>query len=145
MLLGGQRMKVINAVGRILLIAAGVMMLAAGIPLMIEAVNYLNTNNVWWNFGDPTARQYMWNLLGHGLNALGAVIALVAALLGRRSGWLALYAIVMMITPVYTVVTGVQNGTLTWDWNKIWPLIVQFAAPLMYFFGCLFVGSGRHD
>ena len=132
-------MKLIKIIGRILLAIAGVILLAVAIPQIIGAVNYLNANSAWWNFSDQLATSNMWVVLGQGLNALGGVIALLACLIGRRSVLLALYAIVMMIHPVYTVVTGVQNGTITGEWSQIWLLIEQFAVPLLYFFGCLLV------
>ena len=133
-------MKLIKIIGRILLIVAGIWLLAQAIPIMIPAINNLNSTNSWWNFGDVTARDNMVTVLGQGINALGGVIALLAALIGKKSMLLGLYAILMMVAPVYTVVTGVQHGTITGnDWNKIWMLVGQFACPIIYFVGFLLV------
>lgn len=132
-------MKYVKTVGRILCLAAGIMLLATAIPFMIEDINYLNTNNAWTSFTDETARTHMFSVVGQGLNCVGGVMALVAAMLGRKSFLLALYAIVMMINPVYVVVTGVQAGTLNYNWDGILKLLAQFGIPVIYFLGCLLV------
>ena len=132
-------MKVIKIIGRLMLLAAGIILLSVAIPQVMGAVNYLNTNNAWWNFANEVARNNMVTVLGQGLNGLGGVIALIACLIGRKSVLLALYAIVMMISPVYTVVTGVQGGSITFDWQQILLLVEQFGVPILYFLGFLLV------
>ena len=76
-------MKVIKIIGRLMLLAAGIILLSVAIPQVMGAVNYLNTNNAWWNFANEVARNNMVTVLGQGLNGLGGVIALIACLIGK--------------------------------------------------------------
>ena len=132
-------MKELKVIGRIMLAVAGIILLVAAVPVIMGSVNYLNTNGAWWNFGDEVARNHMFTVLAQGVNALGGVLALVACLMGKKSLLLALYAVIMMIHPVYVVVTGVQGGTITWDWNQILLLVEEFGVPLLYFIGFVLV------
>ena len=47
-------------------------------------------------------------------------------------------AIIMIISPIYTLVVGIQNGTIN-GWQPILQYVGQFALPLLYFIGFLLI------
>ena len=127
----------INVIGRLLLLACAGLILGFGIPLIITTVQNLNAGNGWWNFGDPTFRDYHIVLLIQAGSCLCGLFALFGVIFGHRSAGLVMAALILLISPIYTIVTGVQAGTLTGTWEQIWNLIRQFAVPFMYFGGTL--------
>ena len=127
-----------NVIARILLIAAGGLIIFGAILSIVSSVNAMNDPAIgWWNWGNQQSLSAL-ILLGLGiLNSIIGLTALFAAIRGRRSFWLFIFALVLMITPVYTIVTRVQAGTLTGTWDQIGQLLLQFLTPIMYFVGCL--------
>ncbi len=133
-----------NVIARILLIAAGGLIIFGAILSIVSSVNAMNDPAIgWWNWGN---QQSLSALILFGLGILNSIIgltALFAAIRGRRSFWLFIFALVLMITPVYTIVTRVQAGTLTGTWDQIGQLLLQFLTPIMYFVGCLLLVRPR--
>ena len=133
-------MKVIHFVGRIMLLAAAVLIFVNCVPVIIQSVEYFQGIN--WSFADiltDSVKQFnLGNLVGQGLNALLGLIAVIAALIGRKSFILALCAIGVAIAPIYTLVTGIQAG-IVFDGPRIWSFVCQFSIPVLYFFGFLLV------
>ena len=139
-------MKLIfNIIGRLCLIAAGVLICINGIPVAIDAVKTLNAGNGWWHFEDPTYRDLMITLGLQALNGLGVLAALVAVLRGRRGPILIAVAAALLVYPIYFIVTGVQAGTINGDWQTIWALILRFLVPILYFVGVLFLVNINKD
>ena len=125
-------------IGRIILIAVGIALLAMSIPIIMGAVPTLQqqTSGIteWLQVKLPAVI----TIAGQGINVIAAILAIVAALLGKKSFWLAVFAIVMVISPIYTLVVGIQNGTIN-GWEPILQYIGQFGLPLLYFIGFLLV------
>ena len=130
--------NVSNFIGRILLIIAGILMIVSAVFEIIASVNVLNSPEVgWWNWASQVCRGAL-ILLGLSIvEAIAGLTAFFAALRGRRSFFLAVFALLLIALPIYSIVTQVQAGTFTGSWDQIWKLIVQFSTPIMYFVGCL--------
>ena len=129
-----------NVIARIILFVVGGLIILAAVLEIIAAVKVLNDPAVgWWNFGNQDSLNAMILILIGALDAIIGLTAFFASLRGKRSFWLFIFALVLMATPVYVVVTGVQNGTLTASWDQIGRLILQFLTPILYFVGCLFL------
>ncbi|MBP5216700.1 MAG: hypothetical protein J6038_02565 [Bacilli bacterium] len=125
-------------IGRILLIAAAVLLAIGAVPGFIDTIKYFN--EVGWVQlinGEENISRFV-SFLGHAVNLLFAVIALLAALVGKKSFLLALTAIILMIAPVMTIVGWVQAG-LAFEWDMVLRIITGFTAPVLYFLGFLFV------
>ena len=130
--------NVANFIGRLLLLIAGVLMITSAVFEIIASVNTLNSPEVgWWNWANQTAVSAFVMLIFAGLEGIAGLTAFFAAVRGRRSFFLAVFALLLIALPIYSIVTQVQAGTLTGTWDQIWKLIVQFSTPLMYFVGCL--------
>ncbi len=130
--------NVANFIGRLLLLIAGVLMILAAVFEIIASINTLNSPDVgWWNWGNQQAVSAFVLLVMAGLEGIAGLTAFFAALRGRRSFFLAVFSLLLIALPIYSIVTRVQAGTLTANWDQIWKLIVQFATPIMYFVGCL--------
>lgn len=127
-----------NIIGRILLLGAAILIGVSVAIEMIAALGVLNDPAIgWWNWGNQQGRAAMLVFFLAILNAIVGLTALFAAIRGRRSFWLFVFALILMISPVYTIVTGVQAGTLTGTWEQIGKLILQFLIPIAYFVGCI--------
>ena len=127
-----------NVIARIILLVVGALIVFAAALRIMDAVKVLNDPATgWWNFGNEIARNAMLAVLLGGVNALIGLTALIAGIRGRRSFWLFLFSLILMITPVYTVVTQVQAGTFIADFEHIGKLILEFLTPILYFVGCL--------
>ena len=124
-----------NVFGRILLAASAALLLAWGIPSIISCAVGLTEANGWWQFAVASNLRLFLILCFEALACIGGVIAIMAAVVGKRSFWLAFFAILMLILPTYTVITGIIDGTLSWEWLVLWPLLRQFSAPVLYFVG----------
>ena len=131
----------INVIGRLLLLAAAGLILGFGIPLIISTIQALNAGHGWWNFGDDTFRNHHIVLLIQIGSCLCGLAAAFGVITGRRSAGLVMAALLLLVSPIYTIVTGVQAGTFTGTWEQIWSLIRQFAVPFMYFGGTLLLVS----
>lgn len=129
---------VTNVVGRLLLIAAGILIAVAAVLEIMSAVNTLNDPaNGWWNWGNQNSIAATVLFFLGILNVIIALTAFGAAIRGRRSFGLIFFALILMITPIYTIVTRVQAGTLTGTWDQIGQLILEFLTPILYFTGAL--------
>lgn len=127
-----------NVIARIILLVVGALIIYAAALEIIAAVKVLNVPETgWWNFANETARNAMLVFLLAVVNAIIGLTALFAGIRGKRSFWLFFFSLILMITPVYTVVTQVQGGTFVADWEHISKLILEFLTPILYFVGCL--------
>lgn len=125
-------------IGRILLLIAGIALLATAIPQMTNAINSLNAAGWGSLFGNATSWSYFFVMVGSGFNILFGVIALLGALRGRKSIGLAFTALILMISPVATVINAVNGGqAMTWDFYL--SVITGFGIPIVYFLGFLLV------
>lgn len=132
--------KASNVIARIILFVVGGLIILAAALEIIAAVKVLNDPAVgWWNFGNQDSLNAMILILIGAADAIIGLTAFFASLRGKRSFWLFIFALALMATPVYVVVTGVKNGTLTASWDQISRLILQFLTPILYFVGCLFL------
>ena len=125
-------------IGRILLIAAAVLLAIGAVPGFISAIQHFN--EVGWLQvinGEENIALFV-AFLGHAVNLLFALIAVLAALVGKKSFALALTAIILMIAPVMTIVGWVQSGT-AFEWDMVLRIVTGFTAPILYFLGFLFV------
>ena len=125
---------VLNAIARVLLVLAAI---GLGFTAAADIMNAVNAFTGWFIWNDPNWWSTLWRFVLGCISAIMALVALVAAIRGRRSYRLAFFAIIIMVNPIYTLVTMIQAGTVTWNWDTIWPVIVKFAVPLVYFAGCL--------
>lgn len=133
-----------NVIARIILFAVGVMIILAAVLEIIAAVKVLNDPaHGWWNFADELSRNAMLLILIAALDAIIGLTAFFAAIRGRRSFWLFIFALILMITPIYTIVTQVQSGAFTGTWEQIGKLILEFLTPILYFVGCLLLVRKR--
>ena len=127
-----------KTIGRIFLAVVGVLLIAFSIPSIISAVDSLNAAG-WADISSyPDKIQYLGTIIGQGINALFGLIAVIGALVGKKSWGLALCAIIMIISPIYTLVVGIKNGTM-YDWKAILSYVEAFALPIAYFIGFLLV------
>lgn len=125
-------------IGRILLIAAAVLLAIGAVPGFISTIQHFN--EVGWLQvinGEENIALFV-AFLGHAVNLLFALIAVLAALVGKKSFALALTAIILMIAPVMTIVGWVQSGT-AFEWDMVLRIVTGFTAPILYFLGFLFV------
>ena len=124
--------------GRIFLIAAGILLAVVAVPAIIDTVNFFNQAG----WGQVVANQEniarFGAFLGHCVNAFLALLAFIRALIGRKSFLLALTAIILIIAPVSTVIGWVNSGTVI-DPGMVFSLIGSFTAPILYFLGFLFI------
>ena len=124
-------------VGRILLIGVGIALIVLAIPLFREALATWNgdASIESWVTSKPSALGAM---IGQAFNMLCGLIAIIGGLMGKKSFKLALIAVIMMIFPIYTLVTSIQAGQI----NGVQPVLAyvgQFALPILYFIGFLLV------
>lgn len=134
-----------NVIARILLIAAGILIILGAVFEIIASVKALNDPAIgWWQWGKAESVGAMLILLFAIINIIIGLTAFFAAIRGRRSFWLFLFAIILMITPVYNIVTRVQAGTLTGTWEQIGMLVLEFLTPIMYFVGTLLLVRPAH-
>lgn len=127
-----------KTIGRIILIVVGALLLIFSIPLIINAVNALNASG-WTDLtAYPDKMQQLMIIIAQGVNALFGLVALIAALRGKRSFLLLLSAILLLITPVSSLIYGIQNNTLN-DAHSILVYIEEFGLPIAYFVGLLLV------
>ena len=125
-------------IGRILLIIAGVALLAIAIPQIINSVNALNAAGWGSIFSNSASLTSFFVLIGSAINVLFGIRALFGALRGRKSFGLALTAIILMIPPIATIVLANMGGqAMTWEFYL--SVISGFAIPIIYFFGFLLV------
>ena len=125
-------------IGRILLIIAGVALLAIAIPQIINSVNALNAAGWGSIFSNSASLTSFFVLTGSAINVLFGIRALFGALRGRKSFGLALTAIILMIPPIATIVLANMGGqAMTWEFYL--SVISGFAIPIIYFFGFLLV------
>lgn len=125
-------------VGRILLIAAAVLLAIGAVPGFIDTIKYFN--EVGWLQvinGEENIARFV-SFLGHAVNILFAVIALLAALVGKKSFLLALTALILMVAPVMTIVGWVQAGQ-AFEFDMVLRIITGFTAPVLYFVGFLLI------
>ena len=125
-------------IGRILLIIAGVALLAIAVPQIINSVNALTAAG-WGNiFSNSASLTQFFVLIGSAINVLFGIRALFGALRGRKSFGLALTTIILMIPPIATIVLANMGGqAMTWEFYL--SVISGFAIPIIYFFGFLLV------
>ena len=128
-----------KTIGRIILVIVGAIMLVVSVPVIIVTANQLSESGVWW---DPTTLPQKWTLLvrivGQGLNALAGLTALWGAIRGKKSFRLALFAIILLIPPIMSLI-GDSNSGYDIDWT-LWLLYGgSFALPIGYFIGFLLV------
>ena len=129
-----------KVVGRIILIVVGALLIAYAIPSIIDSVKALQALGGtvdWTNWASEGVRIIV-ALVGHGLQALAGLFAVIAAIVGKKSFGLLIAAIVMMISPTYQVVTGIQSGALT-NAMEVLKIAAQYALPIAYFVGFLLV------
>lgn len=127
-----------KTIGRIILVVVGALLLAFSIPLIINSVNSLNASG-WTDLTTyPDKMQLLMVIIAQGINALFGVVALVAALRGKRTFLLLLSTIILLITPVTSLVYGIQHGTMG-DVKSILLYVEEFALPIAYFVGLLLV------
>jgi hypothetical protein len=75
-------------------------------------------------------------MLGHGVNLLFALIAVIAALVGKKSFLLALTALILLVAPGMTIYGWVSTGA-AFEWQMVATIATSFTAPLLYFMGFL--------
>lgn len=135
-----------NVLARLLLFAAGGLIILGAVLEIIASVNALNDPNIgWWNWANPNGVAAMILFFLAILDAIIGLTAIFACIRGRRSFWLFLFAIFLMITPVYSVITLIQNGLWTGSWEQIGKLILEFITPIMYFLGTIFLVAPARD
>lgn len=135
-----------NVIARIILFVVGGLIILSAVLEIIGAVKVLNDPAVgWWNFTNETSRDAMLVVLIGGFHAIIGLTAFMAAFTGRRSFWLFVFALLLMVLPIYTVVTQVKAGTLTGTWEQIGKLILEFLTPILYFIGCLLLVRRKSD
>lgn len=125
-------------IGRIILIGVGIALLVMAVPVIMGQIPTLQQPVADINEFFQLKMPAIMTVVGQGINVFAAVIAIVAALLGKKSFWLAVIAIIMIISPVYTLIVGIQNGTIN-GWQPILQYVGQFALPLLYFIGFLLI------
>lgn len=136
----------LNVFARILLFAAGALIIFGAVVEIIASVKTLNDPAVgWWQWTNKTSLSAMVVFILAIVNAIIGLTAFIAVFRGRRSFWLFLFSLILMVTPVYTIVTQVQAGTLTGTWEQIGKLILEFITPIMYFVGCLLLVRPAKD
>ena len=126
-----------KTVGRIILIAVGIALIAMAIPLFREALGV-------WN-GDPSIESWIstkpaaiGTMIGQAFNILCGVVAIAGGLVGKKSFKLAIIAVIMMISPAYTLYTAIQAGTIN-GVAPVFSFVGQFGLPILYFVGFLLV------
>jgi hypothetical protein len=126
----------VKAIGRILLIVAAVMLVTAALPNVIDTIKYFN--EVGWIHvveGQENLSRFG-TMLGHGVNLLFALIAVIAALVGKKSFLLALTALILLVAPGMTIYGWVSTGA-AFEWQMVATIATSFTAPLLYFMGFL--------
>ncbi len=131
-------MKALNAIGRILLIVAAIMLLSSGIPSLITVINQINAKG--WNtlFADLNDLSLFSSLCSAGWSCLLGGAAALSALFGRASFGLSLFALIQIGIVVWSVISLQRAGKLS-DWQSILNVIVGFAGPIIYFLGAFFI------
>lgn len=123
--------------GRIILLIVGGCMIGFAIPTIIANVNNLQAASAeWWNISKNWS--YLWPIVSAGLNCLGGLIAIFGAIRGKKSLRLAIVAAILLVFPIVTLVTDINNGT-TIDMARVWYYVSSFALPVGYFIGFLLV------
>ena len=135
-----------NVIGRLLLLAAGGLIIFAAVIEIIAAVNVLNDPaNGWFNFSSELSRNAMIVFLIAIANGIIGLTAFFAAIRGRRSFWLFIFALGLVVMPIYNTVIQVQAGEITWSWEIVGKLLLEYLTPVMYFVGCLLLVRVRRD
>lgn len=128
--------------GRILLLAAGIILLASAIPTIISTVKQINELG-WTDFSTiPQKGELLVKLVLQGFYIPFAISALFGAIRGKLSFKLFIYALILIAAIVFYVVTANKAGNLG-NADNVWQLIVGFSTPLMYIFGTLFLTFGK--
>ena len=135
-----------NVIGRILLFVAGGLIIFSAVVGIMAALKVLNDPAIgWWNFASEEGRAALGLFFLSIANGLIGLTAIFAGFRGRRSFWLFIFAAILMITPVYTIVTQVRAGTFSGTWEQIGSLILEFSTPIMYFVAMLLLVRTKNN
>jgi hypothetical protein len=121
-------------IGRLLCLGVGIFMIFFGVVAIRDNAALLSASGWEDIFAIPEKLQYLTTIAGQGLNCLVCLIAIFAAIRGKRSIKLILIAFIMMIMPAYNTYLYIQAGG-----TNFWPLVEQYAVPILYFIGMVLV------
>ncbi|MBO5529385.1 MAG: hypothetical protein J6A47_08795 [Bacilli bacterium] len=124
-------------IGRIILLVVGVLILVTAVPTIINTYQALSASG-WQNLFNAEGISLLGRFLGQCVNALFGIIALWGCISGHKSLKLALCAIILLISPITTIVADVNSG-VTFDFQRILYYISSFGLPFAYAFGFLLV------
>lgn len=128
--------------GRILLIIAGVWILASAIPSLIFNIQNINAFG-WQNlFANATGIAYFVVLVIQGIFALVGLGALYSGIRGRV-GFITIFSSVIMIIGLVLYFIFMGNAGLLTGWQKILQAISMVACPILYVTGAILLTYGR--
>ena len=119
---------------RILLLIVAIIMVSIAVPLIIYHWNELNA--LGWKdinkYPDKTA--HLFAMIGYGMNALFAIAVLPAAIRGKCSFRLIIYA-VMLTIPADMFFFNAKAAGLLSDWKFVVEAVIEYSLPLSYLLG----------
>lgn len=126
----------LRTIGRIGLIAVGILMIASGIGFMVST-------NI---FAQITSGNM--SILGELLFQIVMIIAGLSASfagIGGRGGfWFTIFSLIMLGFMIYYIVSKVKAGTFD-GWNGVGQFCVNFALQIAYVVGFIFLKLGNRD
>lgn len=123
-----------NFVGRIILLAAGVLLCIQGIPGLIDTIQKIGLIG-WANvFSAPETITLFIVLCFSAFNLLVALSAIIGAFTGRVGFFTMLIALLDIAFLVVYFIFAAKNGYLT-TWNGILSSILGVLAPVLYVIG----------
>lgn len=125
-----------KTLGRIFLIIAAAILLAVGIPALIDSLKPIN--DIGWGealFKTDIGIKYFVSFVRACINIGFAAFALIGVLRGRRNFIMGLAAILMIAAPTVEIVYACKTPDLFLDWKFYVQFIGAYAAPIFYFLG----------